>query len=116
MWECNEIGWRPPTSHGCLGAVYGRKLLDEDVKSHTKEITDAADRYGVVSQKLEAEACFMENTTFIIDNAMKHLLNAHPTNCPFLKEIVLDFLFENEAEGGYIHSHTFEDEPNVSKT
>lgn len=98
IWECNEIGWRPPTSHGCLGAIYGRKLLDEDVKSHTKEITDAADRYGVVSQKLEAEACFLENTTFIIDNAMKHLLNAHPTNSAFLKEIVLDFLVENEAE------------------
>jgi hypothetical protein len=38
-----------------LGAIYGRKLLDEDVKPHAKEIINAADKYGVVSQKLEAE-------------------------------------------------------------
>jgi hypothetical protein len=42
--------------------------------------------------------CFVENTTFICNNAMEHLLNAHLTNCAFLKEVVLDFMVENEAK------------------
>ena len=73
-------------------------LLDPPLRGRSKEIIDAADRYGVVSLKLEAEACLVENTSFTIDNAMEHLLYAYPTSCAFLKDVVLDFMVENEAE------------------
>jgi hypothetical protein len=59
---------------------------------------EAANRYGVVNLKLEAEACFVGNTTFTIENVMEHLLYADSMNCALLKEAGMDFLFENSDE------------------
>ena len=44
--------------------LYGGKVGDADMKSHAKEIIDAADKYGVVDLKLEAEASLVRATTF----------------------------------------------------
>ena len=47
-----------------LYSAYGVKISDEDMKSQTKEIIEAANKYGVVNLKLEAEACFVKDTVF----------------------------------------------------
>jgi hypothetical protein len=67
--------------------IYGGKISDVDMKSHAKEIIDAANRYGVATLKLEAEACLMEGTTFSLENVKEHLLYAESKNCALLKEV-----------------------------
>jgi hypothetical protein len=39
-----------------LSYIYAMKISNDDMKSHAREIINAADRFGVVSLKLEAES------------------------------------------------------------
>jgi predicted amino acid-binding ACT domain protein len=81
-----------------LYSAYGVKISDEDMKSQTKEIIDAANRYGVVNLKLEAEAFLVRETVFSLENVMEHLQYAESMNCALLKEAAMDFIVENSAE------------------
>jgi speckle-type POZ protein len=81
-----------------LNYIYGGKISVDDMKSHAKEMIDAADKYGVVNLKLEAEACLVEGTTFTIENVMEHLLYAESKNCALLKEASMDYILKNKAE------------------
>ena len=81
-----------------LRYVYGGKVSDDDLKTHFKDIIDAADRYGIVLLKLEAEAWYVKETTIEVDNMMEHLLYADAKNCALLKEAVMDFIIENGVE------------------
>jgi hypothetical protein len=78
--------------------IYGGKIPDDDMKSHAKEIIDAADRYGVSTLKLEAEACLVEGTTFSLENVKELLLYAESKNCALLKEVAMDFLVSKKDE------------------
>lgn len=78
--------------------AYGGRAPDEDLTSRSREIIDAADKYGVVGLKLEAEACHVRSTPITIDNAIDSLLYADGKNCALLKEAVMDFLVENGGE------------------
>ena len=78
--------------------IYGGKIADDEMKSHAKEIIDAADRYGVATLKLAAEACLVEGTTFSLENVMEHLIYADSMNCALLKEVAMDFVVKNKAE------------------
>ena len=49
-----------------LSYIYGMTISNDNMKLHAKEIIDAADRYGVTSLKLEAEASLVNNTAFDI--------------------------------------------------
>ena len=64
----------PEISCHLLKYMYGGEVVDVMFHSHAKEIIDAADKYGVVNLKLEAEVRFVEATTFTMDNVMDHLL------------------------------------------
>jgi hypothetical protein len=68
------------------------------MKSQTKEIIDAADRYGVSNLKLEAEAYCVASTTFTVDNVLDHLFYADSKNCALLKEAAMDFIAKNKVE------------------
>ena len=68
------------------------------MKSHAKEIINAADRYGVATLKLEAEACLVEGTTFSLENVKELLLYAESKNCALLKEVAMDFLVIKKDE------------------
>ena len=68
------------------------------MKSHAKEIIDAANRYGVVNLKLEAEAFYVGETTITFENMMDHLHYAVSMNCALLKEAVIDFIVENKLQ------------------
>jgi hypothetical protein len=81
-----------------LSYIYGRKVSEDNMKSHDKEIIDAADKYGVVNLKLEAEACLVEGTTFTIENVMELLIYAESKNCALLKEAAMDFIVDNKFE------------------
>jgi hypothetical protein len=81
-----------------LSYIYGGKISNDDMKSHAREIIDAADRYGVTSLKLEAEASIVEDTTFTVENVIEHLLYAESKNCALLKEAALDYMVENHAD------------------
>jgi predicted amino acid-binding ACT domain protein len=81
-----------------LYSAYGVKISDDDMKSQTKEIIDAANRYGVVNLKLEAEALLVRETVFSLENVIEHLQYAESMNCALLKEAAMDFIVENSAE------------------
>jgi hypothetical protein len=54
--------------------------MDDVMKSHAKEILDAADRYEVIDLKLAAEAYLIRTSAFSIDNSLDLLLNADSKN------------------------------------
>jgi hypothetical protein len=68
------------------------------MKEHSKDIINAANRYGVATLKLEAEACLVEGTTFTLENVMEHLRYADSMNCALLKEAAMDYILKNRAE------------------
>ena len=79
-----------------LSYIYGMTISNDDMKSHAKEIIDAADRFGVTSLKLEAELSLVNNTAFDISNAKEILLYADSKNCALLKEAAMDYMLENK--------------------
>jgi len=81
-----------------LSYIYGRKVSEDDMVLHARDIIDAADKYGVVNLKLEAEASFVVGATFTIENVMELLLYAESKNCALLKEASMDYIVENKAE------------------
>jgi speckle-type POZ protein len=99
----------PDVFHHLLYYVYGGKVLDYVFECHAKEIINAADKYGVINLKLEAEVRFVEATTFTMDNVMDNLLYAESKNCALLKESVMDFIAENKIEA--LKQIFFEDAP-----
>jgi hypothetical protein len=79
--------------------LYGCKIpgFGNDI-SHTKDIIELADKYGVISLKLEAEALYVSSLMLTLDNVMEHLSFAEAKNCAYLKEKILDFIVKNTAE------------------
>ena len=88
----------PDIFHHLLYHLYGGKVADADMKSHAKEIIDAADKYGVVDLKLEAEASLVKTTTFNMENLLDLLLFADSKNCALLKEAAMDYMVDNKGE------------------
>jgi hypothetical protein len=78
--------------------IYGGKISKEDMETNAKDIINAANRYGVATLKLEAEACLVESTTFSLENVMEHLIYADSINCALLKEAAMDFIVKNKTE------------------
>jgi speckle-type POZ protein len=89
---------KPDIFRHLLWYVYGGSVAEEDLKTHAKDIIDAADKYSIVGLKLEAEAVYVESTTITIDNVMDNLLYADAKNCALLKETVIDFIADNGKE------------------
>jgi hypothetical protein len=81
-----------------LSYIYGGKVSENDMKLHAREIIDAADKYGVVNLKLEAEASFVVGATFTIENVLELLLYAESKNLALLKEATMDYILENKSE------------------
>ncbi|KAL7542247.1 hypothetical protein ACHAXR_012950 [Thalassiosira sp. AJA248-18] len=81
-----------------LSYVYGWSIPMEELEKNAKEYIDAADLYGVVNLKLQAEAIYATSTDITADNVMDILLHADAKNCALMKEVALDFIAENGAE------------------
>jgi hypothetical protein len=89
---------KPDIFRHVLWYVYGGEIPEEELKTHAKDIIDAADKYSIVNLKLEAEAVYVESTKITLDNAIDNLLYADTKNCALLKEAVMNFLAENYYE------------------
>jgi hypothetical protein len=89
---------KPDIFRHLLFYVYGGSVSEEDLKTHARNIIDAADKYSIVNLKLEAEAVYVKSTNITIDNAINNLLYADAKNCALLKEAVMNFLAENSTE------------------
>jgi len=76
---------KPDIFRHVLYHVYGGKVSDEELEANAKELIDAADKFGVVSLKLEAEACYVKSTSLTTDNILDKLLYADSQNCALLK-------------------------------
>ena len=92
---------KPDIFKHILHYIYGGKVSDEDMNDNAKDIIDAADKYGIVGLKLEAEASLVNSTTTTFDNAIDNLLYADSKNCALLKEAVIDFIAENSTEAAH---------------
>ena len=91
-------GVRPDIFRHILYHIYGGEILDDDLRANARDIINAADKFGVVNLKLEAEAWYVKSTTITIDNVMDNLLYADSKNCTLLKEAAMDFVVENGVE------------------
>jgi speckle-type POZ protein len=100
---------KPDIFRHLLYYVYGGSVAEEDLKSHAKDIIDAADKYSIVNLKLEAEAAYVKATDIAMDNVMDNLLYADAKNCALLKEAVIDYLAENSTEA--VEKISFNDVP-----
>ncbi len=91
----------PDTFHHLLYYIYGLDIpAFGAVILHTKEIIEAADRYGLSNLKLEAEAYYVSSMTLTLENVMEHLHFADSKNCALLREAIIDFIIKNnKAEG-----------------
>lgn len=105
---------KPEIFRHILYYIYGGKLEDDELEANAKDIINAADRYGVVNLKLEAEACYAKSTTLTVDNILDNLLYADAKNCALLKEVVMDFIVENGKD--IIGKVSFEDVPSTMMT
>lgn len=85
---------KPDVLHSLLQYVYGGKVSYNS--SNIKDIIDAADRYGIVHLKLEAESEYVKSTTISLENVMDNLLYADAKNLALLKEVVMDYIVENK--------------------
>jgi hypothetical protein len=92
--QINDV--TPDAFRHILFYMYGGKISDDNMKSHAKEIIDAADRFGVTSLKLEAEVCLVNATIFGVENLKDILLYADSKNCALLKEAAMDYMAENK--------------------
>jgi len=100
---------RPDIFRHMLHYIYGGELAGSYLKANAKEIIDAADKYGISSLKLEAEASLVNATTISVENMMDHLLYADSKNCAHLKEAVMDFIVENKFD--ILQKVSFKDAP-----
>lgn len=60
------------------------------------DLIDAADLYGIINLKLEAEARYIQCTEVTLDNAVDLLAYSDAKQCAQLKEVVMDFIVKNK--------------------
>ena len=89
---------KPDVFQHMLYYIYGGKLSDEELEDNAKDVIDAADKYGVVYLKLEAEAFYVKSTEFTVENMIDNLLYADSKNLALLKEAVMDYIVENKSD------------------
>jgi len=78
--------------------VYGGNVSQEYFIANAKYLIDAADKYGVVNLKLEAEAWYVHSTKITADNVIDNLLYADAKNCALLKEALMDYIVKNKKK------------------
>jgi hypothetical protein len=89
---------KPEVFRHLLYYLYGGEISEEEFKVHSKDLINAADKYGVTNLKLEAEVWYVHHTEITIDNVIDNLLYADAMSCALLKETVMDFIVKNKKE------------------
>lgn len=99
----------PSTFRHMLHYLYGGQLSQDDIKGDERMLIDAADKYGIVNLKMEAETCYVTNLTLTTENVLDALSYAHSKNCALLKEAALDYIWDNRDK--VVADVKFEDVP-----
>lgn len=81
-----------------LRYVYGGAVTYELWKNHHRDFIDAADKYGVVGLKLEAETRFVDDTKLTVGTVVDVLAYADSKNCALMKEFAIAFVTEHIDE------------------
>ena len=88
-------GVEPEVFRMVLYFCYGGTVSEEDLAANTKAIVEAADRFGIVNLKLQAEAVLAEQTEITVDNMLDNLLYANSKNLALFQEKIMDFVAKN---------------------
>ncbi|EJK73099.1 hypothetical protein THAOC_05297, partial [Thalassiosira oceanica] len=88
-------GVEPEVFKMVLYFCYGGAITVEELAAKAKEIIEAADRFGIVNLKLQAEAVLTEQTEVTVDNMLDNLLYANSKNLALFLEKIMDFVAEN---------------------
>lgn len=83
---------------GLLYYTYGGNITEQFFFANRKDVIDAADKYGVVNLKLEAEAWYCHTTKITTENVIDNLLYADSKNLALLKEAVMDYIVKNKKK------------------
>jgi hypothetical protein len=92
-----------------LSYIYGGKVSHYDIMSNVWDIIKAADKFGVINLKLEAEAYVVPAIVFTIKNVKEILIYAESKNLALLKEAAMDYIMRNKAD--VIKKISFTDAP-----
>jgi hypothetical protein len=77
---------------------FNAMAVHKKVQVELDNIMKAADRFGIICLKLEAEAGYVTSTTLTLDNVMENLHFADSLNLALLKEAAMDFIVKNKVE------------------
>ena len=79
-----------------LRYVYDMEIIFPwEWKEHSKEILQAAGKYGFSALKSEAEAWHLKNLELMVENVIDELLYSDGTHCLDLKNANIMFIVEN---------------------
>ena len=92
----NDI--KPEVFRHLIRYLYGRGLVVDECITFAKDLIDAADKYGVINLRLEAEVWYVHSATISAENVIDNLLYADAKNCALLKEALMDFIVENKKK------------------
>ncbi|EJK44742.1 hypothetical protein THAOC_36697 [Thalassiosira oceanica] len=90
----------------CYGGTFSQEEL---AAANTRGIIDAADRFGIVNLKLQAEAALTKRTEITVDNMLDNLLYANSKNLALFQETIMDFVAENDDK--IVGNVSFDDVP-----
>ena len=79
-------GVEPEVFKTVLYFCYGGMVSEEELAANSKAIIDAADRFGIVNLKLQAEAVLTEQTEITVENMLDNLLYANSKNLALFQE------------------------------
>ena len=102
-------GVEPEVFKTMLYFCYGGKISEEELAADAKAIIEAADRFGVVNLKLQAEAVLAEQTEITVENLLDNLLYANSKNLALFQEKIIYFVAENG--GKIVGNVSFDDVP-----
>jgi len=88
-------GVEPEVFKMLLYFCYGGKVSEDELEANAKAIIEAADRFGIVNLKLQAEAVLTEQTEVTVDNMLDNLLYANSKNLALFQESIMDFVAKN---------------------
>ena len=88
-------GVEPEVFKMLLYFCYGGAIEEGKLAESAKATIEAADRFGIVNLKLQAESVLTEQTAITVDNMLDNLLYANSKNLALFQEKIMDFVAEN---------------------
>ena len=78
--------------------VYGGYISASEWKDCSKDLIEAADKYGLSNLKIEAEGWYVKHLNFAPGDAVEALTYSTDMNCFLLKEAAINFIMANANE------------------